>query len=246
MELAWVSLAGWQWVVGALCAFLMGVAKTGLPGVGILVVPLMVLMVGDARQAAGWLLPVLCTADLFAVHYWRKHAAAGRLFGMLPWVLIGVGLGAAALTWNERVLRPLVGVIVLAMLGIYLFRRWRAAGMEIAPHPLPYGVTAGFATTVANAAGPVMNLYLLSQRLPKEDFIATGAWFFFAVNLTKVPIYAYHGLIGRESLTFDLMMVPMVVVGAVTGRRMVDHIPQRLFDDLVVGLTVVATLLLFR
>jgi uncharacterized membrane protein YfcA len=240
------NLAPWQWAVGALCAFLMGLAKTGLPGVAILVIPLMVLMVGDARHSAAWLLPILCTADLFAVYYWRKHASAKRLFSLLPWVLIGVLLGAAALSLDERVLRPMVGVIVLAMLSLYLWRRWRTPRMDIIPHPVPYGVAAGFATTVANAAGPVMNLYLLSQRLPKEDFIATGAWFFFVINLSKIPVYAYHGLFSHKSLIFNACVVPAVVAGAVSGRRLVDHISQKLFDDLIVVLTALSTLLLFR
>ena len=101
------------------------IAKTGVPGLGILVVPMMVLTVGDARHSAGWLLPGLCTADIFAVIYWRRHAAAKRLFSLAPWVVVGMVLGAAALGLSERVLRPVVGVIVLVMLGNLFVRRWR-------------------------------------------------------------------------------------------------------------------------
>ncbi|MGC4051697.1 MAG: sulfite exporter TauE/SafE family protein [Paludibaculum sp.] len=99
---------------------------------------------------------------------------------------------------------------------------------------------------MANAAGPVMNLYLLSKNLPKEEFIATGAWFFFIINLTKVPIYAYHGLFSRQSLTFDVLMVPAVMVGAMGGRKLVPHIPEKVFETLVVILTAASTLFLFR
>jgi uncharacterized membrane protein YfcA len=109
-----------------------------------------------------------------------------------------------------------------------------------------YGIATGFSTTVANAAGPVMNLYLLTRRLPKEDFVATGAWFFFAVNLTKVPIYAGYRLFSGNSLMFDLMMVPAVTVGAVTGRWLLRHVRQNVFEALVVGLTAVSSLFLFR
>jgi uncharacterized membrane protein YfcA len=235
-----------QWLIGALCAICVGVAKTGVPGLGILVVPLMVLAVGDARQSAGWLLPMLCTADVFAVFYWRRHAAASRLFSLAPWVLAGMAMGAAALTLNERVLRPVVGVIVLLMLGAYLRRRFRPDSVKVSSHAAPYGVSAGFATTVANAAGPVMNLYLLSKKLPKEEFIATGAWFFFIINLTKIPIYLWHGLISRQSLMFNLMMIPAVLVGAVFGSWIVHRIRQSVFETLVIFLTAVSTLLLFR
>lgn len=236
-----------QWLLGAVCAFFVGVAKTGVPGLGILVVPLMVLAVGDARQSAGWLLPILCLADLFAVFYWRRHAEASRLFSLAPWVASGMALGAAALGLNERILRPVVGVIVVIMLAAYVWRRIKVArGGEVASHAGTYGVTAGFATTVANAAGPVMNLYLLSKRLPKEEFVATGAWFFFIVNLTKIPIYAWHGLISARSLTFNLMMAPAVLVGAMTGRWLLHRIPARIFEIVVVALTAISTLLLFR
>ena len=114
-------------------------------------------------------------------------------------------------------------------------RWWQAAG---------YGVSAGFATTVANAAGPVMNLYLLARRLPKHEFVATGAWFFFVVNLVKIPIYVGHGLIGRRSLLFDLALAPAVVVGALLGRAVLQRMPQAIFDKLVMALTVCAAGLL--
>jgi hypothetical protein len=239
-------LVPWQWAVGAVCAFFVGLGKTGLPGLGILVVPLMVLMVGDARQSAGWLLPVLCTADLFAIYYWRRNAEARRLFSLAPWVVAGMALGAAALGLSERLLRPVVGAIVLVMLALYVRRRLRPHAVEAPAHGAPYGVAAGFATTVANAAGPVMSLYLLSQRLSKEDFVATGAWFFFVVNLAKTPIYTWHGLFTGPSLAFDLAMIPAVLAGALAGRWVVRRASQRLFETLVVALTAVSTLMLFR
>jgi len=234
-----------QWVLAVVCAFSVGVAKTGMPGLGIFVVPTMVLIVGDARQSAGWLLPVMCTADVVAIYFWRRHAAAGRLFSLTPWVVVGMVMGAFALSWEDRVLRPVVGAIVLVMLAIFLYRRFRPS-LSPSSGALPYGVMAGFATTVANAAGPVMNLYLLSKRLPKEEFIATGAWFFFIINLTKVPIYLWHGLITPVSLRFDAAMAPAVLAGAIMGRWLVEHIPLRVFEGAVVALTAISTLMLFR
>lgn len=241
------DLAWWQWALGITCAFLTGVAKTGVPGLGVLIVPLMVLTVGDARLSAGWLLPILCTADLFAVYYWRRHAAAGKLFILAPWVLVGLAFGALALGLPENILRPMVGAIVLVMLALYLWRKRQGAGGAPPPaHPVPYGIAAGFSTTVANAAGPVMSLYLLSKRLPKEEFVATGAWFFFCINLTKVPVYVYHGLFSRTSLSFNAAMIPVVMCGALAGRWLFDRIPQQTFDRLVMALTLVSALLLFR
>ena len=256
------ELAPWQWLLGAGCALGVGLAKTGVPGLGIFVVPLMVLAVGDARQSAGWLLPLLCVADVFAVVAYRRHAEARRLFSLVPWVLAGMVAGALALRGPEAVLRRVVGGIVLAMVVLRVARTRRRAGApaseaaggqapsEVEPPPASvlqsagYGVVAGFATTLANAAGPVMNLYLLARRLPKQQFIATGAWFFLVINLCKVPLYTAHGLIHARSLLFDLVLLPAVIVGARCGRWVAARLPQRTFESLVLALTAAAAALL--
>jgi uncharacterized protein len=239
-----VALEPWQWALGALCALLVGMAKTGIPGLGILVVPVMVYVVGEPRLAPGALLPLLCAADLFAVAYYRRHAVVWRLWELFPWVAIGIVAGSVVL-WTiagER-LRPLVGAIVLVMVLAHVARKvlpsevtpdWRRAAV--------FGITAGFATTIANAAGPVMNLYLLSMALPKDEFMGTGAWYFLIVNLIKVPIYIYQKepMITMDTLRFDAVLLPAVVVGALCGRFLYAHIPQRAFEWTVLSLAAVA------
>jgi len=240
------ELAPWQWVVGTVAAVLVGVAKTGVPGFGILAVPLMVLAVGDARHSAGWLLPLLCVADVLAVAIYRRRAYAHSLLVLLPWVLVGMAAGALALDAPERVLRPTVAVIVVAMI---LFRWWRTRHpSDVQPtrwHAVSYGGAAGFATTIANAAGPIMNLYLLARRLPKDEFVGTGAWFFLIVNLCKLPVYVGHGLISGPSLAFDGLLVPGVIAGAGLGRWLIGRMRQKTFEGLVLALTVLAAALLF-
>ena len=246
------ELAGACFALAAVAAVMAGVAKTGVPGFGILAVPLMVLAVGDARHSAGFLLPLLCVADLFAVAVYRRHAQARRLFGLLPWVLGGMAAGAMALAAPERALRLAVAAIVLVMIAVRWLREWSATKPGPPPVSPPdrwwqaagYGASAGFATTVANAAGPVMNLYLLARRLPKQEFVATGAWFFFVVNLAKLPVYAAHGLIDRRSLACDAMLIPAVVIGALLGRTVLRRLPQKTFEALVMLLTVGAAGLL--
>ena len=238
-------LAPWQWLLGIFSAFMIGVAKTGAPGVGTMIAPLMVLTVGDARLAAAWTLPVLSTADVFAVLYWRRHAEARQLFSLIPWVLVGIAGGAIALSLDEQIIRRIIGVIIVGMLLVYLWRRFRPTG-QVEGNPALYGVAAGFATTLANASGPVMNLYLLTKKLPKEKFVATGAWFFFVVNLLKSPVYAWYHLYSRASLVFDLLMVPAVLAGALAGRWLIRNIEQSVFEVLVIVLTAVSCLFLFR
>jgi uncharacterized membrane protein YfcA len=238
------DLAAWQWLLGFFCAFMVGAGKTGAPGMGTFIVPLMVMAVGDARYAAAWTVPILSTGDLFAVIYWRRHTEVGKLFSLIPWVGAGMVGGALALALSEQVLRRIIGVTIVLMLFVYLRQRRTVASQTSGKAPL-YGVAAGFATTVANAAGPVMNMYLLSRRLPKEQFVATGAWFFFVVNLAKVPIYSWYDLFSVESLVFDAMMIPAVTGGAFLGLWLVRRTPQRVFDTMIILITSVSSILLF-
>jgi uncharacterized membrane protein YfcA len=241
------ALAPWQWALAAACAMFVGVAKTGVPGFGIAAVPLMEHAVGGVGASAGWLLPLLCVADLFAIAWYRRQVYARRLFDLAPWVLLGGGAGLLALRLGEAVLRPMTGAIVLSMLAMHVIRRLRPDRPVPAQwhHGARYGVAAGFATTVANAAGPVMSVYLLSKRLPKEELIAAGAWFFFLVNLLKVPFFAHLGMITRPSLTFDAVLLPALALGALVGRKVVRRMNQRVFETVVLALAAAATLLLF-
>jgi len=238
-------LATWQWALGLCSGFMIGISKTGAPGAVSMVIPFMVMIVGDARVSAAWTQPILSSGDVLGLYYWRQHADSKKLFSLIPWVLAGIVAASFALYLNERVIRIMVAVIVLLMLVIQAWRRWGRKS-EVHGSPAFYGVTAGFATTIANAAAPVMSMYLLSRRLPKEQFLATGAWFFFVANLLKVPVYIWYGLYSRESLLFDTAMLPAVLAGGVAGRWFANRVPQRIFDLLVVVITAISALLLFR
>ena len=160
-------------------------------------------------------------------------------------MLAGIAGGALALSLNEQIIRRIIGVIIVGMVALYLWRRF-STSPQVAGKPAFYGVCTGFASTVANAAGPVMSLYLLSKKLPKEKFVATGAWFFFAMNLIKAPVYAWYDLYSRASLMFAVLMVPAVLAGAMAGQWLVRNVTQRVFELAVIALTAVSCLFLFR
>jgi uncharacterized membrane protein YfcA len=226
-------------------AFAIGISKTGLPGVGILVVPLFA-VVFPAKPSVGLLLPILIFADLFAVGYYRHHGQWRHLIKLLPWAIVGIGFGyLILLKIDSKTLRPLIGLIVMAMLAIRL-----RSILKIDPEHLPehglfaamMGLLAGATTMMANAAGPVMVLYLLSMHFPKQKFIGTAAWFFFIVNWIKVPLMTNLDMITSASLKIDLMVFPSVIIGAVTGIWLLKKIPQRLFNILALILAAAAAM----
>ena len=237
-----------QWVVLAVGAFAVGVSKTGLPGVGIVVVPLFA-MVFPAKASVGLLLPILIFADLFAVGYYRHHGQWRHLVKLLPWAIVGIGFGyLVLLKIDSQTLKPVIGLVVLAMLAIRL-RSILKDDPQVPQHwsfAAIMGLLAGTITMMANAAGPVMVLYLLSMHFPKQKFIGTAAWFFFIVNWIKVPLMTNLDMITAASLKIDLMVFPAVVLGALTGIWLLKRIPQRAFNIIALLLAAAAaTKLLF-
>lgn len=98
---------------------------------------------------------------------------------------------------------------------------------------------------VANAAGPVTLIYLLSMRLPKNELIGTSAWYFFILNWLKVPFSMNLGLINAPSLAFDAVLAPAVVAGAVGGLFLARRIPEKVFMAAIQALTLVSAVRMF-
>jgi uncharacterized membrane protein YfcA len=239
----------WQWAVAIVAAFLVGFSKTGISGLGMLFV-VMFARIMPPKQATGIVLPLLCFGDIVAVASYRQHASWRHVWRVFPWAAAGVVCGALAMRHiDDRQARWLIGIIVLTLVAIHLYRRKRSGheaehGAWFAP---TVGILAGFTTLVANAAGPLMAIFLLAMRLPKMEYVGTAAVFFFLLNLFKVPFMVGLGLINGGSFTLNLLLAPAVFVGAFLGRKLLPKINQRLFEDLALVLAVIATLdLMFK
>ncbi len=99
---------------------------------------------------------------------------------------------------------------------------------------------------VANAGGPVTSMYFLACRYPVKAFLGTTAWFFFLVNLVKLPFSVSAGLVNATTLSLTVMAAPVVIVSALTGRRLAERMDQRVFEPIIVALTIVSAIPLLR
>ncbi|MBW8781623.1 MAG: sulfite exporter TauE/SafE family protein [Verrucomicrobia bacterium] len=235
----------WQIALAVLGALLVGISKTGMTGIGILFVAIFSSLL-PARQATGLVLPLLIFGDVVAVAVYRKHACWSHVWRLLPWTAAGVVIGyLALLRIDDHQAGVLIGTIILGLAALHVWRRRGAsAGVEVTEHGVWFapliGVLAGFTTLVANAAGPLMAIYLLAMCLPKMEYVGTGAVFFLLLNCFKVPFMMHLGLITAESFRFNLLLAPAVLAGAWLGWWFLRCIPQRLFENLALGLGVAA------
>jgi uncharacterized protein len=235
--------------IAAVCgaAFITGFSKSGVPGIGILI-PTLAAMAMPARASTGFILPVLIEGDCIAAGYWRRKVAWPSLLRVLPWTALGIVIGFFLMgSLSDAVFKPLLGAMILTIVALDLARR--AARVDLHAESLAVaaviGMLAGAFTMIANAAGPVMTIYLLSMRLPKDEFVGTGAWFYFIINLFKLPFSIALGLVTWSTLLINLEMLPLVLVGSLVGVRVMKKLPQKIFDATAQILAVAGGIRLF-
>lgn len=236
-----------QWLLAIIAALSIGLAKAGFAGIGMIAVIVFANMMG-ARDSTGMVLPLLIAADIGAVSIYRGHARWDYVWRTLPPAAFGVIGGAFVLSHVDNAsFKPILGAIIFALTIAQLVRmRWPGlftpALSQSRTLALSLGFLAGVTTMMANAAGPLVALYFVAVGLPKFQVVGTLAWFFFLINLFKIPFSVGIGVIDRESLVFDAMLVPAVIVGLLAGRWLIHRIPQRVFDVMMLAFAAVASL----
>lgn len=246
-----IALDPWAWAALAVAAVAIGISKTALPGGSILAIALFAAVL-PARTSTAATLLLLMVGDLFALTAYRRHAHWPTLLRLAPAVIAGLLVGFAFLAFaGDGVVRRAIGVILLLMIAVTLWRRWRQSKADAVAPPSrgivlagAYGTLGGFTTMVANAGGPVMSMYFLATRTPVQVFLGTSAWFFAIINVIKVPFLAGLGLFETPVLLMDAVLAPLVVVGALLGLRVARRMNQRVFDRIVIALTVLGAVYL--
>lgn len=227
-------------------ALIVGTAKTSFGGLGSVAVALLALSIPTKESTAAALVLLIC-GDIVAVLRYRRNADWRLLRGLLPSVIPGIVLGAVFIRLvDDLALRRVIGWLLIACVLIQLAvttkrhatqRRWDATG-EGEPQARPVnrlasivaGVGAGFTTMTANAAGPVMAVYLQLVHVDKLRFLGTSAWFYLIVNVSKTPFTAALGLFTPRVVGTAAMLLPVVLVGTWLGTLVVKHVAQRTFD----------------
>lgn len=239
IDLFWVGLS----------LFLIGMSKGGFP-VGTIALPILILMwpsqAQAAREAVGFMLPMLCLMDIVALaFYWRK-VQWGRLIYLMPATLLGVALASflfvstkASVAVSDRMLKLLIGILGVLFVGYFAVRHWILQQFH-AEEPnwkkgTVFGIAAGITSTLAHAAGPVMQMYLLPQHLEKKKFAATSCAFFWMLNLVKLLPFSLMGRIRAENLKLGAVLVPLIPMGVALGWWLTHKTEQKHYTLLIYG-----------
>ena len=231
------------WFLVSFAAMCVGLGKAEFSGLGLIAVFIMAELFGKA--SVGVLLPMLIVADVSVYPMFRKHASWAPVWRLVPPALVGMVIGFFLLDWMpEQWAKPVIGGIILFMVALQLIRQGASEFFDKLAHSNGFGAAAGsfagIATTIANAAGPVFQLYFLARRLPKMELIGIGARFFLLINLIKLPFMGGLNFTTPESLLLNVKLVPLILIGIFLGRHLLQLISQRVFEWMIIGFAILA------
>ncbi|NQY92775.1 MAG: sulfite exporter TauE/SafE family protein [Campylobacteraceae bacterium] len=218
----------------SLAAFFVGFSKTSVGGAGVIAVLLMALAF-PGKASVGILLPMLIVGDIIAVIYYKRNCDWKIILKMFPLTALGVIIGYFVVdVLSQEVFNIALGLVILTMLVIGHFledKTLASSSNKIVSNFV--GLLAGMSSMLANAAGPLVSVYFLQLKLPKLIFVGTASWYFLLINVFKIPFSSNLGLITWETLTLNLLYVPIILLGAYVGVRFLRKIDMRFFTLLV-------------
>ena len=234
------------WLIALFGAFCLGFSKTGFPGLAMVNVLIMAELFG-AKPSVGIIVPLLIVCDLTVYPLFRRYSSWKELMPLLPPTFVGLVAGYFLLDHiDESTARKGIGLIVLVMLALQLVSLRLGQVLAMLPKSAGFrwgsGMMIGTSTIMANAAGPVFSIYALVEKMTKETFLGLGARCFLLVNILKLPLVANLGLINTESLKIDLFVLPGIFAGIFIGRKVIQVVPQKLFELLLYLFSFVAGL----
>ncbi|MFT8349768.1 sulfite exporter TauE/SafE family protein [Clostridium saccharoperbutylacetonicum] len=234
----------WLWLI--LAAFLIGFSKAGISSFTMPAIPIVASVFGG-KDSTGIILPMLIVGDIFALYYYNRHAEWKNIRKLLPWTLLGLILGViVGIYVNDKTFKACISVSVLICLVILIYTEKKGENLKVPQSTLLYaltGILCGFTSMIGNAAGPIFSVYLLAKGFKKNDFMGTTAWFFFIINLTKVPLQIFFwNNIPIKTIYLTGLMIPAIAVGAFLGVIIIKKLNERLFHLVILGVTALAAI----
>ncbi|RVT94991.1 sulfite exporter TauE/SafE family protein [Sphingomonas crocodyli] len=238
------------WVLGLIAVTIIGLAKGGFIGFGILGTPLLALAIPPV-QAAAIILPLLLVQDAVGIWSFRKTWDAYVLKVMLPGGIVGIAIGytfAASLpdSW-------VLGALGILSIVFGAYRLWIERGGRAAPAVewpawagFLCGTASGLSSQIAHAGQPPFQLWAMPRRMPRDVYVGTSSIFFGAMNWIKVPAYAALGAFTPSNLIASAALLPVAILSTLLGVRLVRRIRTEGFYRIAYALLLLVGVVLLR
>ncbi|MEM8730354.1 MAG: sulfite exporter TauE/SafE family protein [Pseudomonadota bacterium] len=211
-----------------------GISKGGFGSGAAFASAALLALILEPGDALGVMLPLLMLIDAATLGpFWKRWNPIDSkllILGGLP----GVALGALLYKLAEPdVFRVLIGAIALGFIVFQLARQYQLLRPSKRDLPdwlgLVAGVIAGFSSFVSHAGGPPAAAYMLAKGRDKTTYQATTVLVFWVINIAKFIPYVFLGLFTATSLTANLILAPVALIGTWIGVKAHYWVSERLF-----------------
>ena len=223
-----------------------GFSKFSVGGMGMLILPLL-MITHTGPEALGIMVPMYIVTDLVVISLYSKQVNWGVLLRLLPLQLLGMIMGSWLLAgMSDSVFSWLIGSIIIGMVSLsWWLEHHDAAFMRKPAMASCVGLVTGVISMTASAAGPLMSLYMLEQKLTRTAYISTRAFFFLIIDLAKIPMLLSLGYLNMETTLTGIKALPAVAIGAFIGFWLLRSLKLTQFKWIIRGMAAVAAIKLF-
>lgn len=230
-------------IVLLLAGFITGISKFSTGGMGFIILAL-TLTVFPSTEAIVVLLPMYLMGDIMVVSSYRANISWPALKQLLPLAALGILLGSFLLSYiDTNTFNKLLGIIILMTLSLGAYLEWKKISFMQTPKVLrTMAFSSGVISILANAAGPIISLYLLEQKLSKKSYLTTRSWIFLIINIIKIIIVASLGILNWPLAKQSLITLPALFVGAGIGYLLLKQLNLKQFKSVIQGVTSIAAI----
>ncbi len=230
-----------------IAGILVGLSKAGLKGINVITVTLLALTFG-AKASTGIAVLLLIMGDTMAVLYYKRKCNWSLLLKLLPYVFIGVVIGAyVGQDMPEAIFKKVMAIIIIlsAIMMIVSEKYSYEIKDKSTLLSVVFGLLTGITTMIGNLAGAFSNLFFLSMRLSKEAFIGTAAWLFFIINIFKVPFHVIMWeTVHTNSLITAIKLLPFIIIGFIIGLKIVALFTDKSYRYFIIFMTIVGAVVM--
>jgi len=219
--------------VAVLAVLAAGLSKSNfVVSLGAVAVPLLATVM-PARDAAGMMLPILCTMDLVGVLVYRREVDWKVYAILIPGALVGTLIG-----WllSAHVSEAAVGLAVGIISLLFVLDAWLPIRKKLQEGVAPskpwgvfWGAIAGFTSFISHTGGPPYQIYAVPLRLKPVVFAGTTAVFFATVNYAKLVPFYFLGQLSVANLELAAALVPVGLFGMAAGVWLVKRVSPSVF-----------------
>jgi uncharacterized membrane protein YfcA len=220
---------------------LLGLAKGGFSGLGMVTLPLMALVV-PPLQGAAIIMPILMVQDFVSLWAYRRTWDRRILALYLPGTIGGLLTGALLASYvSNAMVELMVGIIATTFVILHWLRKPPA---KDEPPKQPrfgpavfWGLLSGFTSFIANTGGVPFQAYTVPLRLPPIVYAGTSTFLFICINWIKFALFVLLGQVSQSNLMISATLLPVAVAATFLGVWLVKRMEASRFYGIVTTTT---------